>query len=80
MEVAAAEAGQGDKPVPPRSLRAIARGLLDRALTSDAAAREVADRIDGKVPQAHVGDDEHDPIGMVHRIERIIIAPSREPE
>lgn len=62
IELAAAEAGQEDEIVPARSLRAIARGLLTRAVESDMAAREVADRLDGKVPQAIGGSDELEPI------------------
>jgi hypothetical protein len=58
----------------PRSLRAIARKLLDVAAGGDVQAmKEVADRLDGKVPQAHIGDDEQDPISMVHRLERVIV-------
>ena len=35
---------------------------LERAGLETAAQREIADRLDGKVPQAIVGDDTHDPI------------------
>ena len=46
-----------------KSLRRIARKLLETAADGDTAAiKEVADRLDGKVPQAVVGDDEGDPI------------------
>ena len=46
-----------------KGLRKVARKLLDNALNNDnSAIREIADRIDGKVPQAIVGDDEYDPI------------------
>src|SRR5262245_43757219 len=45
---------------PDGSLRANAQLLL---LKGDVAAiREIADRLDGRVPQAIVGDDESDPI------------------
>jgi hypothetical protein len=44
-------------------LNKAAQALMKRAEDGDPmAAREVADRLDGKVPQAIVGDDEHDPI------------------
>src|SRR5262245_65683768 len=44
---------------PKGSLRSIAQALLFRAADGDIAAiREVADRIDGKVPQAIGGSDE----------------------
>jgi hypothetical protein len=40
-----------------------ARALMRSAEQGDtAAAREVADRLDGKVPQAITGDDDGDPI------------------
>lgn len=65
MECIAAENGDEAK-VPKRSLRAIARALLDRAGEGDATAcREIADRLDGKVPQAVVGDSEHDPVQFI---------------
>jgi hypothetical protein len=39
------------------------------------AIREIADRLDGKVAQAIVGDDDEDAIKVVARIERIIVDP-----
>lgn len=56
-------------------LRKIADALIEKAITDKdvSAIREIADRIDGKVPQAVVGDDEHDPLRLVHRIERVIV-------
>jgi hypothetical protein len=46
-----------------KGLRTIARSLIKNAVAKDnAAIREIADRLDGKVPQAIVGDDEYDPI------------------
>jgi len=54
----------------PRKLRKIAERLFDKALDGDVPAmKEIADRLDGKVPQAIVGDAELDPIEMVTRIE-----------
>ena len=59
------------------NLRAVADALVEKAKTGDVQAiKEIADRLDGKVPQAVVGDDESDPINMLHRIERVIISPS----
>jgi prolyl-tRNA editing enzyme YbaK/EbsC (Cys-tRNA(Pro) deacylase) len=47
----------------PKRLRRIAKALLMEAETGNVAAiNTLADRLDGKVPQAVVGDDEHDPI------------------
>lgn len=57
-------------------LRKVADALVDKAMTGDIPAiKEIADRLDGKVPQAIVGDDELDPIKLVHRIERVIVDP-----
>jgi hypothetical protein len=58
----------------PERLDAIAEQLINQATGGDLQAiKEIADRLDGKVPQAHIGDDEHDPISMVHRLERVIV-------
>jgi hypothetical protein len=55
-------------------LRAIADALVSKAVEGDVPAiKEIADRLDGKVPQAVVGDDEADPIRLVQRIERVIV-------
>lgn len=56
MEACLAADGE-PTPAPPGSLRYIARQLLIRAGTETAACREVADRLDGKVPQAVTGED-----------------------
>lgn len=59
------------------NLRKVAEALVVKAMTGDVQAiKEVADRLDGKVPQAVVGDDDSDPINLVHRIERVIVRPS----
>lgn len=60
---AAACANQEPCEAPKGSLRWNARQLLERG--DPAAIRELADRLDGKVPQAIVGDDEHDPVKML---------------
>lgn len=58
-------------------LRAVADALVSKAMSGDVAAiKEIADRIDGKVPQALVGDSEFDPINVISRIERTIVRPS----
>lgn len=60
-------------------LRAVADALVAKAMAGDVQAiKEVADRIDGKVPQAVVGDDEHDPINLVTEIRRTIVRPGTE--
>jgi hypothetical protein len=46
-----------------KALRRIAAALLDKAASGDVnAIKEVADRLDGKVPQAVGGSDELGPI------------------
>lgn len=55
-------------------LRAVADALVEKALTGDVSAiREIGDRIDGKVPQAVVGDADADPISVVATIKRVIV-------
>ena len=57
-------------------LRAVADALVAKGMEGDVTAiKEIADRLDGKVPQAVVGDDEGDPINMIARIERVIVRP-----
>lgn len=52
MEIAEAEGN-------PRSLRVVARRLLDKAIEGDVSAiREVGDRLDGKPAQSIGGDPE----------------------
>jgi hypothetical protein len=47
-------------------IRKIARAHIALAASGDMAAiREFADRIEGKVAQAIVGDDEHPPVGII---------------
>jgi hypothetical protein len=72
MELAAA--GEDHK-----ALRVIARNLIALASKEDKEAmpaiKEVADRVDGKVAQAVIGDSDEDPINMlISRIE--LVAPS----
>jgi hypothetical protein len=55
-------------------LRRIARKLIERAAENPTDCKELADRLDGKAPQAVVGDDEHDPIrAAVTVIENVIV-------
>ena len=62
MEAKALESSKKPATYPRGSLRSIAQALLFRAADGDIAAiREVADRIDGKVPQAIGGSDELTP-------------------
>jgi hypothetical protein len=61
LEVAALAAGEVIKH-PKGSLRRVAQQHIFRAGEETAAQRELADRLDGKVPQAIVDDAEHDPL------------------
>lgn len=59
-------------------LRAVADALVDKAMSGDVAAiKEVADRLDGKVPQGVVGGDEGDnPISFISKI--LLVAPGHD--
>ncbi|MDE2099595.1 MAG: hypothetical protein KGL39_20250 [Patescibacteria group bacterium] len=71
MEIAEAQADEN-----PRSLRLVARKLLDRALSGDVQAiKEIGDRLDGKPAQAITGDNELDPIRVIQEIRRSIVDP-----
>lgn len=72
LRIAAMSPGKDGEP----KLREIAETLVKQAMAGEGwAVKEVADRLDGKVPQAVVGDDESDPINLIHRIERVIVRP-----
>jgi hypothetical protein len=67
-----AEAGEDHK-----ALRRIALALLDKAASGDVQAiKEVADRLDGKVPQGLIGGDDDDAPIKVQSIERLIVDPA----
>ncbi len=57
-------------------LRKVADFLVKEAQKDLAAAKELADRIDGKVPQGIVGDDEEAPVHILSRIE--LVSPGNE--
>jgi hypothetical protein len=53
-------------------LRRVARALIKKAMEGDVSAiKEVADRLDGRVPQL-VGGDRENPV-QFQRIERVIV-------
>lgn len=64
-----------------KALDKAARAFLRRVAKGDVAAfKELADRLDGKVPQGHEGSDDGPPI-RVEKIERVIIdSPNRDSE
>lgn len=58
------------------ALDKIAEVLVIKALAGDKdAIAEIGNRLDGKVPQPIVGDDDHPPIGIAH-IERTLVRPN----
>lgn len=70
LNIAIKEAVEGTDKT---KLRAVADALVDKAMSGDVQAiKEVADRIDGKVPQGVIGEEDN-PLTMVHRIERHIV-------
>lgn len=73
MEALLAEQGE-ETPARVGSLRYIARQQLIKAGEDTAAAKEIADRLDGKVAQAIIGDDEADPV-RIETIRNIIVDP-----
>ncbi len=59
-------------------LRAVADALIEKAISGDVAAiKEVADRLDGKVPQGVIGGDEDDNPIVQEIIIRGVAANSR---
>lgn len=77
MEAALTEQGQ---PTPglPGSLRAIARALLLRSMYCTTSAKEVADRLDGKVPQAVVGSDDEPPVQTKTEVIWTVVDPRKD--
>lgn len=59
-------------------LRVVADALVDKAMSGDVQAiKEVADRLDGKVPQGVIGGEDGDnPIDIVTRV--LLIAPGHD--
>lgn len=68
MEIAAA--GEDHK-----AMRAVAAALIGKAMMGDVPAiKEIADRLDGKVPQG-IENGEDGAFNVVQRIERVIVDP-----
>jgi hypothetical protein len=50
-------------------LRKVWAAILDKAEQGDVtAAKEIFDRLDGKVPQGIVGEDEDGPVKIIHEV------------
>lgn len=62
------------------AIQRIADRMVKHAMTSEqfdvACVKEIADRVEGKVPQAIVGDNDADPVNIIQRIERLIVDPA----
>ena len=59
-----------------KALRKIAAALLAKAAGGDVPAiNSLADRTDGKVAQALIGDSEEDGVRLIHTITRKIVEP-----
>jgi hypothetical protein len=65
----------------PQALEKLADKLLIQVAAGDVAAmREFGDRVDGKVAQAIVGDDDEPAIRTVTRIELVALKPNDDSE
>lgn len=75
---AALEVAEGKRG--PKKLEVAARKLVDVALTGDVSAlKEMGDRLDGKVPQAHIGGGENDPaVRVITEVRRTIVDPGQK--
>ena len=74
LNIAIKEAVEGSDKT---KLRAVADALVDKAMNGDVQAiKEVADRLDGKVPQGLIGGGEDDPPIQISRIELIAVPPN----
>lgn len=74
LKIALSATGKTGEP----KLREVAEVLVDQALAGEGwAIKEVADRTDGKVPQAVIGGGEDDPaVSVIAEIRRIIVRPN----
>ena len=75
LNIAIKEAVEGREHT---KLRAVADALVEKAMAGDVQAiKEVADRLDGKVPQGVVGgDDDDSPINIISKI--LLVAPGHD--
>lgn len=65
-----------EDPAQGKKLAALADALVNSGLAGDVSAlKEIGDRLDGKVPQAHVGGEEGDNPIQVSVVQRSIVDP-----
>lgn len=58
----------------PADVLAIARKLIESAKAGEAWAQTlIHERVDGKVPQPVVGDEDEAPIRMIQKVERVVL-------
>lgn len=68
-----------DDPLKRQRLELLAEALMAKALSGDVMAlKEIGDRIEGKVPQALIGDNDADPINVVNKIVREVVRPKSD--
>ena len=73
LNIAIKEAIEGSDKT---KLRAVADALVDKAIAGDVQAiKEIADRLDGKVPQGLIGGDEDDAPVAIQLIELRAVHP-----
>lgn len=74
LNIAVKEAIEGEDKT---KLRAVADALVEKAMSGDVQAiKEIADRLDGKVPQAVIGGDEDDPAVRVTHVILTALRPN----
>ncbi len=64
-----------DDPKKGKRLAGLADALVDAGMDGDVSAlKEIGDRIDGKVPQALIGDKDN-PLRVITEVKRTIVSP-----
>jgi hypothetical protein len=59
-------------------IQRVAAKLIEQAMDGNVhAIKEIADRIDGRVPTSFVGDEDHPPVRQITKVEIEIIDPKR---
>lgn len=72
------EIDQIDPQQRPR-IKLLAQALVAAGLAGEVQAlREIGDRVEGKVPQALIGDNDADPINVVNKIVREVVRPKSD--